>query len=404
MRKLWIVTELFYPDETSTSYILSNIANALVDKYEVNVISSSNLYQKNKELTNDSFLLDERINIIKTSNKEFDKNNLLQRTFRIISLTIDLSLVLWAKVKKDDKVFIVTNPAPLLIVLSIMKKIRNFEFCILVHDVFPENTIPARIIKTKSSLIYRLMKPIFNWAYSSADTLVVLGRDMKEIFINKLSHYKKIPNIEIIENWGDIITIKPLLENTDRLNKLHLRNKVVIQYAGNIGRTQGLQEFLVILRGLNNKNIHFDLWGDGAMKNELIKFVSENNMSERISFNGLYSRSEQRDILNSTDISLITLADGMYGLGVPSKAYNILASGKPILFIGHLNSEIALMIREENVGFCFEPNDTLSIAKFLNDISLTDLDNLKAMGTKARKLAENKYSEEIILNKFMSKI
>lgn len=404
MRKLWIVTELFYPDETSTSYILSNIANALVDKYEVNVISSSNLYQKNKELTNDSFLLDERINIIKTSNKEFDKNNLLQRTFRIISLSIDLSLVLWVKVKKDDKVFIVTNPAPLLIVLSIMKKIRNFEFCILVHDVFPENTIPARIIKTKSSLIYRLMKPIFNWAYSSADTLVVLGRDMKEIFINKLSHYKKIPNIEIIENWGDIITIKPLLENTDRLNKLHLRNKVVIQYAGNIGRTQGLQEFLVILRGLNNKNIHFDLWGDGAMKNELIKFVSENNMCERISFNGLYSRSEQRDILNSTDISLITLADGMYGLGVPSKAYNILASGKPILFIGHLNSEIALMIREENVGFCFEPNDALSIAKFLNDISLTDLDNLKAMGTKARKLAENKYSEEIILNKFISKI
>ena len=36
--KLWIVTELFPPDETSTSFILGEIANAMAQKYDVGVI------------------------------------------------------------------------------------------------------------------------------------------------------------------------------------------------------------------------------------------------------------------------------------------------------------------------------------------------------------------------------
>ena len=181
-------------------------------------------------------------------------------------------------------------------------------------------------------------------------------------------------------------------------------NKLTIQYAGNIGRTQGLNEFLEIFAESDNKDIDFDIWGSGAMKEELVNFVNIKKLNDRISFNGVYSRAEQNYILNSTDISLVTLSDGMYGLGVPSKAYNILASGKPILFIGQLNSEIALMILENNIGFCFEPKDTRAIIKFLNGISITEIESFKIMGAKARKIAETIYSERIILDKYTDKI
>jgi hypothetical protein len=401
MRKLWIVTELFYPDETSTSYILSNIANKLIEKYEVNVISGSALYQKNKVIENNTFCLDDKINVFKVYNKAFDKNSILQRTLKIILLTINLSYSLLKKVNKDDKVFIVTNPAPLLIVISILKSFKKFELSILVHDVFPENTIPARIIKTNSSIIYRIIKPFFNKAYSSADSLIVLGRDMKDVFIDKLSKYRKIPNIEIIENWGDTINIKPYKYETSKISLRHDNNIVTIQYAGNIGRTQGLKEFIEIL-AKTTSNIHLDVWGDGAMKEEIINFVNNNNIKNKISFYGYYSRTEQNDILNSTDISLVTLADGMYGLGVPSKAYNIIASGKPILFIGKLNSEIALMIQEEEIGFCFDPTDSIAIDKFLNEISVSKIQDFKIMGDKARRIAENIYSEKRILDKYVT--
>ena len=37
-QRLWIITELFPPDETSTSYILGEIANTMAKKYCVGVI------------------------------------------------------------------------------------------------------------------------------------------------------------------------------------------------------------------------------------------------------------------------------------------------------------------------------------------------------------------------------
>lgn len=54
-------------------------------------------------------------------------------------------------------------------------------------------------------------------------------------------------------------------------------------------------------------------------------------------------RSQQNDFLNACDIGIVTLNDGMYGLGVPSKSYNIWAAGKPILYIGDDNSGNSFM-------------------------------------------------------------
>lgn len=42
MKKLWIFTELYYPEETSTAFILTKIANKLATKYDVvNVVCLS---------------------------------------------------------------------------------------------------------------------------------------------------------------------------------------------------------------------------------------------------------------------------------------------------------------------------------------------------------------------------
>ncbi|HEY0659489.1 MAG TPA: hypothetical protein VGD05_13490, partial [Pyrinomonadaceae bacterium] len=37
-KTLWVVTELYYPEETSTGYYLTRIAEGLTDDYEVKVL------------------------------------------------------------------------------------------------------------------------------------------------------------------------------------------------------------------------------------------------------------------------------------------------------------------------------------------------------------------------------
>ena len=146
--KLWIVTELFYPDQTSTSYILSKIADKMTEKYEVTVITNSDLYQKNNFISPSYFSIRKEIKILRVKTKQRDKNNLIQRTIKFISLSLKLSKLLWKKVAYGEKVLIVTNPAPLMILTALIKKIKRIKLFILIHDVFPENTIPTGIIKS----------------------------------------------------------------------------------------------------------------------------------------------------------------------------------------------------------------------------------------------------------------
>lgn len=402
--KLWIVTELFYPDQASTSYILSKIADKMIEKYDVSVITNSDLYQKNKPIPHSYFSISNEIKILRVTSKQRDKNNLIQRTIKLVSLSFKLSKLLWNKVTYGEKVLIVTNPAPLMILIALIKKIKKIKLFILVHDVFPENTVPLGIIKSPHSLIYKSILFIFNKAYSSADYLIVLGRDMKKVIQGKIYQSNKKPKILIIENWGDVANITPALEKPQILKERHANKELTIQYAGNIGRLQGLDYFIEVFKQSKNKNLYLDIWGDGALKDKLIKYVEEIGLTNKINFFGNYSREEQNKILNYTDIALVTLSKGMYGLGVPSKTYNILAAGKPILFIGDLKSEIALLIQEESIGYCFSTEDKKGVIEFLNNLTINSLNQLEEMGKKARIIAERKYSEDIILSKFFRTI
>lgn len=401
--KLWIVTELFYPDQTSTSYILSKIANKMVEKYNVTVFTDSSLYQEEEVSKDVLFEISNDIEIVRIPSKKKDKNDLLQRFKKMTFVSARITKLLFEKTRKGEKVLVVTNPAPMLVLVSLIKWIRKINLTILVHDIFPENTIPAGIIKSKKSFLYKLLLHIFNRAYSNADCLIAIGRDMKEVLDGKLRKNRSRKMV-IIENWADTINIKPAIVRPLLLEERISKGGLTIQYAGNIGRTQGLEAFLELLNRSSNKNIFFDLWGNGALKQDLKKKIEEINMTDRVYIYGGYSRAQQNRILNSANLALVTLAEGMYGLGVPSKAYNILAAGIPILFIGDLRSEIALLIKENNIGYCFSNNDEAGILNFLDHLNIESLKDLEAMSQRARTLAETEYSEEIVLSKFMKVI
>ena len=396
--RLWIITELFYPEETSTSFILSKIANKLSDKYDVKVLCGYPTYDKNSRKP--SFEISDTIDIKRIKSFAGSKDKIIHRMLRFMTLSIALCWSAMINIRKSDKVFIVTNPAPLLVLISLLKKIKRFELNVLVHDVFPENTIPAGIIKSKKSFFYKILKAIFDKAYGNASRLIVLGRDMKSIMEKKLQFKSLQPEIVIVPNWGDTINIQALPKNTFIRNDENAAKKIVFQYAGNMGRVQGLLELLDIISKVNNDKICFDFIGDGAVKNDMIDFVRHNKMMHKVSFYPPYRRDEQQEVLGKCDVAIITLAKGMKGLGVPSKTYNILSAGKPVLFIGDEDSEISMLVREHEIGYTFVADDTLGLYNFFNSLTESDLLKLKLMGKKSREIAEQYYSEDKVLEKF----
>ena len=161
--RLWIVTELFPPDETSTSYILGEIANTMARKYCVGVICGPEIYDKRKKLDeNTSFHLDESIVVKRAQGSNFDKNTIIGKILSFILMSHNLMSLVREYVRKGDKVLMVTNPAPLVLLMSRLKKSIDFELNILVHDVFPENTVPAGLRLP----MYGSIKRMFDKAYA----------------------------------------------------------------------------------------------------------------------------------------------------------------------------------------------------------------------------------------------
>ena len=395
MKSLWIISELFPPDETSTAFILGEIANVMAQKYEVKVISGSEIYDKRKKIDpNNTFVLNPQVEVIHVKGVNLDKNTFFGKAMRFAVISWQLYKTAKKEIRDGDKVLLVTNPAPVVVFISWLKKIRNFELNVLVHDIFPENTKAAGI--NLPIWFYKFLKNLFDIAYSRADQLIVLGRDMKQVLEKKMVRQTRHPKISIIGNWADLDIVSPIEVEYNS-------QKFILEYAGNIGRLQGLDSFFENIKKAKNSCLEIHLWGTGAAEGCLKHYANSNGI-DNIIFHGAYLRSKQSEVINRCDMALVTLSKGMYGLGVPSKTYNIMAAGKAVLFIGEPESEIGILVREKQIGYVFHPEDNKRIVEFLSSLTPERIPEFKEMGKRARKVAETEYAKGIILNKFVESV
>jgi len=388
--RIWLLTELFHPDQTSTGYIMTRIAESLAQHTDVRVLCGPVQYDDAPLAT--QTLLHPRVSVHRMSLGNWDKNRLVTRTVRATLLTVKLALQLFRGAAAGDTIVAVTNPPTLLLLVGALARWRSLRLVVIVHDVFPENLAAARIL-TRDGLFYRFLRRLFDRAYRSADLLLVLGRDMQELLRLK-TQAVNTERIVIVENWAETATVYPLAREQT--------GPVRLQFAGNLGRVQGLIPLLEAVRRADNPGLAVDLVGAGAVRSELRAFV-ERHALEQVRILPPFARANQVDVLNDCDIGIVSLSDGMLGLGVPSKAYNILAAGKPILFIGDPESEIARLVAEARVGWAFTDYGDALIA-FLASLRPAMRPGLTVIGQGSRRLAEARYTEARQLDAYCTAI
>jgi glycosyltransferase involved in cell wall biosynthesis len=389
----WIVTELFYPDEVSTSKILTDIAIHKSRQSKVSIICGPSGYESS--FGSQDIELDEKIIINRVNLPKLNKNILIQRIFRQILLTAKLSWGVLTKVKKGDIVLFTTNPTFLVLILPFIKKIKGFNLEVLVHDVFPDNLVPAGIIN-KDSCRFKLLSWFYSNSYKKIDRIIVLGDDMKNLFLEKIG--SNSIKIDVISNWAEN-NIHPIKNfNIGGYLGLEVEEKIVLTFSGNLGRVQGLLEFIDILVKADNKNLIIVIIGDGALRELLVNKI-RNERIHNIFYFGPKPRLEQNLFLNACHISLVTLICGMKGLGVPSKTYNYLAAGKPVLFIGDKGSEVDNYISKHDCGWSFSWDEENKVVDFLRKLSVKKIDEIRNKGDKSFYLSEN-FKKEKLLNLF----
>ena len=208
----------------------------------------------------------------------------------------------------------------------------------------------------------------------------------------------------IIPNWADIDTVLPAAKTDNSLLDEHgLARKFVAQCAGNMGRAQGIENMFAAAGLLRNEeDISFLFVGSGArrpwMENEV-----KNKELRNVVLVGQRPRSDQSRFLNACDIGILSLLKGMTGAGVPSRIYNIMAAGKPLVVIADYDSEPARIVMEENIGWVVPPDRPEELAEAIMD-ARSDPERLAEMGGRARLAAETKYSRDMIVQSYRALI
>jgi glycosyltransferase involved in cell wall biosynthesis len=384
---LWFVSELYYPEETSTGYILTKIAENITDEFNVKIICGPPTYIK----TSSSYLTKEFHNgvyIERCRIPHFDKNKFVSRAIKAFLLSSSVFLHSLFRIKKGECVLVVTNPATLLLVTAIVCFIKKAKMTILVHDVFPENIVASGLIP-ENSMVVKLLSRIISIPYTFSDSIIVIGKDMQELI--KQKKVNAIGKIDIIPNWADINDVVPVSRDTNPIiSECCLNSKFIVQFAGNIGRVQGIEFLLKAAKLIEDNDVHFMFVGNGANQGLILEQVNS-AIRKNITFLGSQPRNMQSLFLGACDIGIVSLSPGMFGLGVPSKAYNIMAAGKPIIAMVDADSEIGQLVRTEGIGWVVSPGDVTALINAIKEAK-SNLGLLDEMGRKARKLAQSKYT------------
>jgi glycosyltransferase involved in cell wall biosynthesis len=389
MRKLFFFTEFYHPVQDTTGYYLTKIIHTAAQCLDMPVNVCCATPSNNGELP-----ISENLSIKRVRTGKYDKNSLVQRIAKYMVIGVRFAVYAISKVKRHDIVFAVTNPACLMLFLALLRKIRSFKYVLLVYDVHPENLVPAGLAR-KNSRMYRIAVRWFNWAYRTADELIVIGRDMEEVVRRKVGNGCRITRIP---NWADVKAIQPCPKLENELIRRHeLQDKTVFLFAGNLGRVQGIENLLRAIAGAKSESAAFCFAGDGVFRPAIEKFIQE-NPDKRVIHLGRFPLSAQQLFLNACDVAFVSLDDAMYGLGVPSKAYFSMAAGKPLLLVADSDSEIGRVIRENGVGWIVPPNQPEMLAERIDKICQAD--GLDKMGRLAREVVERRFSEEIILARY----
>ena len=329
----------------STGYLMVDVVNAYSQEYDEVVLLAGKVEEHSRILSPKVFLY----NI-----KAYNKKNVF---YRILTWLISFfqSFFYLLIHGKGAMVVYVNNP-PLSYISSLY--LRN-KFIIIEYDIYPDALKNIGI--RDDSLIFKLWTKINRKVFKKADCIITLSNGMA----NLLSKYVNKSQIMVIPNWGSI-TMNPVPKvDNPFIKEHHLEGKFVVMYSGNIGYTHHVETIVALALLLRNEfDIHFMVIGGGGKKADLVKLVEMQGLVN-CTFLDWLPAGKIVYSLSAADLSVVTLTDDTAFVSVPSKTYNILSVGSPMLCVAPEKSEIGQLVKKERCGKCYDKDHVEEMINFI---------------------------------------
>jgi colanic acid biosynthesis glycosyl transferase WcaI len=395
-RRVWLVSELYYPEDAATGYYVTGIAEGLASTELVSVLCSQPTY-RHRGVRAPRHEIRHRVEIWRCASTTLDKERTLYRLINLVTISLSLLGNALRRVEPGDVVVVTTNPPTLPFAMALATWVRQAGCVLLVHDVYPDVLLASGWSHPRSVAV-RLMESMQRFLYRRMDRIIVIGRDMERLVARKLGRRRE--RLSLIPNWADLDEVTPSGRSENQLLARHgLLDKFVVQYSGNMGRTHGIPALADVAELLRaDPAVHFLFIGGGARWRWLQEMATARALTN-VTVLPYQPRSDLNVSLAACDVAIVSLAPGMSGVSVPSRMYNILAAGRPIIAIADADSELAMVVREERVGWVVPPGSAEQVVATIR-AAMSDAEERARMAARGRQAAEAKYSYQRIISSY----
>ena len=311
--------------------------------------------------------------------------NLFVRIFSVLSFASGLFFYLLFK--KTPKKVIVQSPPLLLSFISIfVLSLKNKKIILNVSDLWPLAAIELGALKSES-FSHKISLFLERFIYKKVD--LILGQSNEII-----THVQSVipeKNCFLYRNFPE--------HNVSVLNLRTVDDAPIkMFYAGLLGIAQGVLELCENIE-LESLNIELHIFGDGAEKNQIEKFISFQRHN-KIIFNEMVDRDVLHQKLNSFDIAIVPLKNRIYG-SVPSKIFEYSSLGFPILYFG--GGEGEMLVSGNKIGWVASVGDYSDLNEQLLMISKITKSELHQLKKSVFKTAQEAFNLDVQIGELIKK-
>jgi putative colanic acid biosynthesis glycosyltransferase WcaI len=358
-RKIVVASQHYPPDQSTTATIMSAIANHLVADAPVLVLSG---------MAGSATSRPGQPEVIEIRNWMPGKAALIRRAAAEILFAARMFLSLMRRLRGGDVVLTVTAPFLLPHAVAAAAKLKRARSVLIMHDLFPDVLVMVGLLKP-ASVMTRAIRAINAPMFRALDAIITIGRDTGQLLLR----YRGVTSdqIRFIPNWA---TLAPGVRPIGRDNpyrRLHAA-RFMVGLSGNLGFTHDpviVFEAARLLR--DDTDIHFLLsgWGIGF---ESLKAMQKEAELANVSLIDRVGDENLEALLSAADVWLIPYRKHVAGVSVPSRFYNLLAVGRPVLIVSEPDAEAAMTVAEHDLGWVVTPGEAGELARTIRLAASSD--------------------------------
>lgn len=376
-----------FPREKEGKNIYTDLAEELSEKHNITVLVAEQSNNIEKTVFNN----ERGFEVLRVKTGNMFNVNFVEKAISYITIQNKLKKAIkkYLDKKQYDVVLFMAPPVTIGSVVKYAMNKYNAISYLMQKDIFPQNSLDLGIMN-KNHPAYYYFRYKEKQMYKIATKIGCMSQGNIEYLIEN----NKFLNRDKLEFFPNTIKLREISDKKTNIRKKYNigENKILALYGGNFGKPQGINFIKKILECYKNDDrVVFCFSGKGTEKENLYKYIEENNIKNVITIEYL-PREEYNNILKEADIGLIFLDSNFTIPNIPSRTLAYFEYSIPIMSATDKNTDYKdILVKKAKAGLWSESNNIKNFRKQFNYLIENKEERIR-MGQNGRKYLEANFT------------